>query len=145
MTFLECVLVGGEYDQRIPVANAAGILQQGVDIAGLAPITLQCIVQRMLELRESAIKRHASDRPASPNTMDTSSPRRRLSAANMHKALAATWCACSPETQVPVISCPTSSRSQAREVHGRSRCTTIGRPARALVFQSIRFASSPGS
>ena len=62
MTFLKCVLVSGEYDQRIPIANAAGILQQGVDIAGLAPITLQCIVQRLLELRESAIKRHTSDR-----------------------------------------------------------------------------------
>ena len=52
----------------------------------------------------------------SPNTMDTSSPRRRLSAANMHKAFAATWYACSEEGHAAVISCPTSSSNHAFEV-----------------------------
>ena len=62
MTFLKCVLIGGDHHQRIPVANATGVLQQSVDIARFVPITLQRIVQRLFELRKSAIEWHTGDR-----------------------------------------------------------------------------------
>ena len=82
---------------------------------------------------------------SSPNTSEISSDRRNDSAANIRSALAATCHARSPEGHTPVISRPTSISNQTRDVDRRSRSTTMGRPWRALVFQSIRRDSSPGS
>lgn len=90
MSIAQGMLVGGEHDECATVADAPRILQQCIDIARTVPGPLQRQVERMLELGEPPLNGTRVMLAASPNTSDTSSERRRLNAANMRNALAAT-------------------------------------------------------
>ena len=90
MPFLQRMLLGGDDDQRLFVPNAARVFHNASILRGLVHSRCNAVSKVRSNCARPPLNGTRVMEALSPNTMDTSSPRRRLSAANMHKAFAAT-------------------------------------------------------
>ena len=61
MRVVEGMIVGGEHNERLTVANMRGIVEQCVDIARESPASVKRLVECVLELGQTAMERHPGD------------------------------------------------------------------------------------